>query len=159
MASDTCEEANPCEDTLSITRLGDTIPMDHFDWMVAEFDNNTSVVPTLVQLYLHYNGSVEVAEPDFLLQTFSTTPCDPIFDSVPQKSLIMMGMPFAWDYDVGDDSVLVAVVDHGIDYWRCDLGGGIGAGHKVIGGWRYHWYHEGMPPDTTYHGPGQNGIY
>ena len=59
--------ANPCADTLSLSRFHDTLHMDDFNWMVAEFNNDTSVASTLTQLYLSYNGSGAVAEPNYYM--------------------------------------------------------------------------------------------
>ncbi|HET9136155.1 MAG TPA: hypothetical protein VFO76_05915 [Candidatus Kapabacteria bacterium] len=129
--------ANPCVDTLSISRFGDTVPMNHYNWMVAYFNNDTSIIQTITMLFIFNNGQVEIAEPDFIFDATTSTPADPMFSGGPQKSLGLIGMTSAWDFEVGDDVKTVAVVDNGVDYWRCDLGNGIGNGKKVIGGWNY----------------------
>ncbi len=149
--------ANPCVDTLSITRFGDTIPMDDYNWMIAVFDNDTSVDSTLVDLFTHYSNALSVAEPDYIGTYFLSTPCDPWFASEPQKSLNMIGMPSAWDKEVGDPQKTVAVVDNGIDYWRCDFGAAIGFGNKVIGGWNYFGYTD--PCTGVHYGSSMPGIF
>ena len=150
--------ANPCVDTLSISRLGDTIPMNHFMWMVAEFNNDSSVVSTLTQLYLNYSlGGIEVAQPDYI-GTFAGVPGDPWYSGAPpngpQNSLTLIGMPTAWGLEVSSPAIQVAVIDNGLDYWRCDLGGSIGApGDKVRGGWDY----TTMTQQKVYFDPGVTG--
>jgi hypothetical protein len=141
--------ANPCADTLSLSRFGDTIHMDHYNWMIAEFNNDTSVVQTLTQLLLTYDSTVQVAEPNYYIQLDGPrTPADPEWIGGKQKSLAMIGMDDAWNH-IGDNAISnlsaidVAVVDEGVDYWRCDLGGGAIPNGKVIGGWCYF----AVPPD------------
>jgi hypothetical protein len=144
--------ANPCADTLSLSRFGDTIHMDHYNWMIAEFNNDTSVNPTLVALFFTraaHDSTIQVAEPNYYLQAAGPrTPSDPEWMSGRQKSLEMMGMDDAWNH-IGDNAIQeaenldVAVVDEGVDYWRCDLGGNGIPNGKVIGGWCY----SKNPPD------------
>ncbi len=156
--------ANPCADTLSLSRFGDTIPMDDFDWMIAYFNNDSSIIPTLTELYLTYNGSVQDAEPDFYWSCYTKTPADPMFGTAPQTSLHMIGMdegqyqgtPIngAWQYAVGDNNIAIAVVDHGVDFWRCDLGGATpeSGNPKVVSG--FGWMDnsiDGMA-DNAWHG-------
>ena len=139
--------ANPCVDTVSISRLGDTVRINDFNMMIAYFNNDTSVIPTLTDLYLARslmnNRSIEIAEPDYLskLDGGTNTPADEFFADTapygPQFSLTMIGVNGpngAWEYDVGDTNITVAIVDQGLDYQRCDLGQGFGSGHKVISG-------------------------
>ncbi len=39
---------NPCEDTISIARNGDTLKSENYLWMVLQFDNDTSVIDAAV---------------------------------------------------------------------------------------------------------------
>jgi len=138
--------ANPCADTLSLSRFGDTVRCNDFNFMIAYFNNDTSVVSTLTALYLARkfmnNTSVEIAEPDYLSKLDGTnTPSDQFFADTapygPQVSLTMIGLPGTnggWEFDVGDSNITVAVIDQGLDYQRCDLGQGFGSGNKVEGG-------------------------
>ena len=51
----------------------------------------------------------------------------------------------------------VAVIDTGIDYNRPELGGGFGAGHKVIAG--YDFYdNDSDPMDESGHGTSVAGV-
>ena len=74
--------ATPCLDTLSITRRGDTIPMDHYDWMVLHFNNDTSVVSTLFNLFMTNPPSLDMAGPNMLGQTGGITPVTPNIQQV-----------------------------------------------------------------------------
>jgi Subtilase family len=152
--------ANPCADTLSITRLGDTIPMDDFDWMIVQLNNDTGVLSTLAALYAPGSSGIEIAEPIYLMQLAHTprTPNDPWsylppYNPWPYNQISLngidwgdgkwgIGMPTAWGYDVGSISgskgLIVSVIDNGIDYWRCDLGGETFPNKKVVGGWDYN---------------------
>ncbi len=127
--------ASPCYDTLSITRRGDTIPMDHYDWMILHFNNDTNVVPTLVDLFLTNSASLDMAGPNMLGHAGGITPCDPQYTDGNQDCLNNIGMPTAWTYSVGSSSIEVAVLDQGIDYNQCEMGAGIGSGYHIIGGW------------------------
>jgi len=56
-----------------------------------------------------------------------------------QHSLPAIGAPQAWALPPGLDGagILVAVLDTGADYMHPDLGGGMGPGFKVVGGWDF----------------------
>ncbi len=150
--------ANPCANTLSITRFGDTIPMDHFDWMVAHMNNDTGLLATLANLHVPDSCGMELAEPIYLMELAHTPrkPYDPWcvdspYDPWPYHQIYLDTIDWnnsrwgidirpAWGYDVGSTPghwpQIVSVIDNGIDYWRCDLGGGLGS--KVIGGWDFY---------------------
>ncbi|MEO6939819.1 MAG: S8 family serine peptidase [Candidatus Kapaibacterium sp.] len=142
--------ANPLMDTLSRTRYGDTIPMDPFDWLEAQFANDTSAITALADLYGAGLPTIELATPVYL-GSYENTPNDPQF-GVYQTSLstTMIGMEKAWDFETGGTWTdagsypyphgTVAVIDNGLDYWRDDLGGGLGATLKVIGGYDFEGY-------------------
>jgi len=151
--------ANPCTDTLSITREGDTIPMDHYDFMVAKLGNDTGVLSTIAALYASDTGGMEFAEPIWRGEYAhaARSPDDPWCNPWPnnQKYYNYTGMQVAWGYDVGDSNMIVAVIDNGVDYFRCDLGGGIGKNMKVVGGFDYAGYID----HGVYHKPSMPGIY
>jgi thermitase len=64
------------------------------------------------------DGRVEFAEPDYI--RFATyTPNDPMFSS--QWDMTRIGLPTYWDLELGDPSVVVAVLDTGIDLDHPDL--------------------------------------
>ena len=125
----------PCLDTLSITRRGDTIPMDYYDWMVVHFNNDSSVIPTLLELAIARPVSLDLADvSSSAYKAAGITPCDPEYTAGNQTCLVNIGMPTAWAYSVGSSAVQVAVIDEGINYNFCEFGGGIGTGFHVGGG-------------------------
>jgi len=135
--------ANPCADTLSRTRLGDTIRIDHHNWMVLELNNDTSSVLACIMLNLLYRQFVDVAELDYLFESCSVEPADSLY-SPKQLSLHanLIGMPGVWDYEVGSPNIKVAIIDaDGVDYRHCDLGGigelTIFPTDKVVGGFNF----------------------
>ena len=135
--------ANPCADTLSITRLGDTIRIDHHNWMVLELNNDTSAVLACIMLNLLYRPFVDVAELDYLYESCALEPAD-YYYGLKQLSLKggLIGMPTAWVYEVGYPNIKVAIVDaDGLDYRHCDLGGEGDSTHfpttKVVGGYNF----------------------
>ncbi|MFE1954455.1 S8 family serine peptidase [Streptomyces sp. NPDC059524] len=79
-------------------------------------------------------------------------------DSVPT-----IGAPRVWQREdahgtkVRGDGVTVAVLDSGIDYTHPDLGGGFGAGHKVVGGYDFA-DDDTDPMDDNGHGTHVAGI-
>jgi len=131
--------ANPCTDTISVSRRPDTIPMDHYNWMELHFNNTTSVVSTLIAFALARPLSIQIAEPDFIGH-MTRNPRDSEYAAVPthQKGLQLIGMPSAWDLAVGLSSTKVAIIDMGLDYMRCELGGGMIPNTKVVGGWDFN---------------------
>ena len=141
--------ANPCSDTLSVTRLGDTIGVDYYTWMVLELNNDTSAVTACAMLNIFQRSSVDVADLNYLFELCSdSVPRDMYYGSRQLSfSPDIIGMPTAWQYQVGKSSVRVAVIDiGGIDYRHCDFGGlgsstpildGVKFTNKVVGGWNY----------------------
>ncbi|MBS1536816.1 MAG: S8 family peptidase [Bacteroidetes bacterium] len=137
--------ANPCADTLSITRLGDTIKIDHHNWMVLELNNDTSAVLASIMLNLLYRQYVDVAELDYLYESSSIEPRDHYYYYEPKQTSLtanIIGMPTAWQYEVGNSEIKVAIVDaDGVDYRHCDLGGIGDSTHfpttKVVGGYNF----------------------
>jgi subtilisin family serine protease len=61
---------------------------------------------------------VEFAEPDYIRYPFYT-PDDPLFSS--QWDMTLMGLPSYWEVEKGDSSIVVAVLDTGIDLDHPDL--------------------------------------
>lgn len=124
--------ANPCRDTLSQTRRGDTLIIDHHNWLVLHLNNDTSVINAAFWLTTLFQDQIEIAEPNYYTRPLRT-PNDYYYSNSPnQLSLTMIGMPLAWNYEVGISSVDVGIIDDGVDYLHCDLGGELGP--KVKGG-------------------------
>ena len=68
---------------------------------------------------LSEDPSIEWAEPDFLAYPTSTIPNDARFSE--QWGLDQIQAPAAWDIETGDQTVVIAVVDSGIDISHQDL--------------------------------------
>lgn len=61
------------------------------------------------------------------------------------------------DYGLYGDSIVVGILDTGIDYMHPALGGGIGDGYKVIGGYNFY-YNNDFVMDENGHGTHVAGI-
>ncbi|MEK7693064.1 MAG: S8 family peptidase, partial [Chloroflexota bacterium] len=83
---------------------------------------------------LRARGDVEFAEPDHVV-SIAATPTDPLYASN-QWSLPQIGLPAAWDTTTGSASVIVAVIDTGVDAAHPDLAGkitsGVNAGYNFV---------------------------
>ncbi|MFI6879124.1 S8 family serine peptidase [Streptomyces sp. NPDC050400] len=75
----------------------------------------------------------------------------------------LVGLPKVWDRPAPGGGkatgrgTTVAVIDSGVDYTHPDLGGGIGEGHKVVGGHDFV-NHDDDPMDDNAHGTHVAGI-
>ncbi len=135
--------ANPCTDTLSVTRREDTIPADDYNWIEVTFSNDTGLIPAIEELFTSNPSSLQLEDLVHYMHAASPPmprhPHDSEYHVGHQKSLDMIGMTQAWGYNVGDSQIKVAVVDNGVDYRRCEFGGDgvaccIGTSYKVSGG-------------------------
>ncbi len=74
------------------------------------------------------------------------------------ESIQIIEADHVWiDYGIYGDSIVVGILDTGIDYMHPALGGGIGDGYKVIGG--YNFYdHNDFVMDEIGHGTHVAGI-
>lgn len=75
---------------------------------------------TVAQAIKEYSSdpAVEYAEPDYLVEALNT-PTDPKYYS--QWALSKISAPAAWDNTVGDGSIVVAVIDSGVNFNHPDL--------------------------------------
>ncbi|MBI3621223.1 MAG: S8 family serine peptidase, partial [Nitrospirae bacterium] len=103
--------------------------------------------------------SVEYAEPNYLVHT-TAIPNDPMFSQ--QWSLNNTGQvggiadadidaPEAWNIETGNASVVIAIVDTGVDLTHPDLAG------KIIQGYDF-WNNDSDPQDDHGHGTHVAGI-
>lgn len=74
------------------------------------------------------------------------------------KSISIIGADSVWKkYNNKGDSIVVGIIDTGIDYLHPALGGGIGKGYKVLGGYDFI-NHDSDPMDDHGHGTHVSGI-
>ncbi|MCA9772221.1 MAG: hypothetical protein KC466_07410, partial [Myxococcales bacterium] len=80
---------------------------------------------------LSASGGVEYAEPNYLLHA-SAIPNDPLYGSL--YGMDKIDAPLAWDVTTGDPSIIVAVIDTGIDYNHPDLAANVWTNPGEIAG-------------------------
>jgi subtilisin family serine protease len=79
---------------------------------------------------LKRNLAVAYAEPDYIVRALRV-PDDPYF-AIEQWNLAQIGGPAAWDLTTGSASVVIAVVDTGVDIGHPDLASKIVAGYDFV---------------------------
>jgi len=99
---------------------------------------------------LQRDSRVLYAEPDYIYQALSTRPNDPFYTQY-QWQLPHIGLETAWDTTQGKDSVIVAIVDSGVDLSHPDLASHVIQGRNVIAG-------NNTPEDDQGHGTHVAGI-
>lgn len=126
--------ANPCRDTISISRNGDTIPMAHYLYMVLKLNNDSSVVPTIVWTNLFHRNQIDYITIIGFCEDLTKTPNDHFFGDQNYLKQSYIGADFAWDFEVGDPNTLVGIFEgRTVNHNHCDLGsGGLGPNHKVV---------------------------
>ncbi|HET6400506.1 MAG TPA: S8 family serine peptidase, partial [Candidatus Kapabacteria bacterium] len=124
-------------DTLSVTRDGDTIGCDHMDWMLLEMDSTTNPLLLCGLLMAEFPRDIIEAYPDYGgTVLLGHVPGNANWEC--QVSDTMINAPLAWDYEVGDTNILVALWDRGIDYRHPGfLDAVVGQGHKFVFTWDY----------------------
>jgi subtilisin family serine protease len=65
--------------------------------------------------------NIEYAEPNYIRKAFLTTPIDPKCDVANQWGIFKIQAPEAWDTETGKGSVVIAILDTGVDYDHEDL--------------------------------------
>ena len=100
--------------------------------VLVEPDPGQSVADAVAELSA--NGDVLFAEADVLLHA-SVVPNDPLYASYGWPAP-MIGLPTAWNTTTGNASVIVAVIDTGVDGAHPDLSGkittGVNAGYNFV---------------------------
>lgn len=106
---------------------------------------------------LQKRDDVLYAEPDYRIYASSTTPNDPDYTSGYQWAIDKIDLPEAWDITKGSSSVVVAVIDSGIDGDHPDLAGRINTGlcRDFTSGYAVS---TGVPTDDCGHGTHVAGI-
>jgi hypothetical protein len=102
-------------DTLSVTRPGDTVGCDLYNWLVLQMDSTTNPLLLCGLLMAGFPHDVIMAYPSYQsIVLLGHVPANTSFDC--QVADTMINTPIAWDYEVGDSNILVAHYDKGIDY-------------------------------------------
>jgi subtilisin family serine protease len=118
------------------------------------------------------NPNVLYAEPNYRLEALTTTPNDPDFGAL--YGMDKIDAPEAWDIATGNGSVVVGVIDTGVDYTHPDLNDNIWTNAAEAGGVAgvdddgngyvddVHGYdfvnNDGDPFDDHYHGTHVSGT-
>jgi subtilisin family serine protease len=125
-------------------RLGDAIP--ELGVQVIE------VSPARTQRALESLRSeaiVETVERDVLLEGLDTVPNDQLWST--QWGPRLVGAPRAWDATRGSSTVVIAVLDTGVDQQHPDLAGAIVTGRDFVND-------DADPADDQGHGTGSAGV-
>jgi subtilisin family serine protease len=80
----------------------------------------TYTVLSIVFLFTSVLNAFAVYDP---VVTASSIPNDSLYSTYQANVFSAMSIPDAWDYSTGDDSIIVAVVDSGVDFSHPDLAG------------------------------------
>jgi thermitase len=108
------------------------------------------------------DANVQVAEPISIVHAFDITPNDPLFDQ--QYGLTKMQAPQAWDRTTGESSVVIAVLDTGVNYnhedlvGRIDLANGYDCVNEDADPWDDHTHAHGTTVSGVIGAAGNNGI-
>jgi len=128
--------ANPCTDTVSISRYGDTLNCEDYLWMALHLNNDTSVIAASIFLSVFFQNSIIIVQPNYIYQ-----PCNKPNDTLYNKQRSLhpdfIGAERAWDFTTGKHAIKIGIVDDGIDYRHPDLGESKGLEKKVTKGWSW----------------------
>jgi thermitase len=136
------DSINTVLERFGATRLQTLDVVDVQVWQVQE-DQELAIVEQLKA-----DPMVEYAEPNYRYYALGT-PNDPGFSQ--QWGLTNVQAPAAWDITTGSASVIIAIIDTGIDSTHPDLAGKIVGGHDFIDG-------DSNPRDGHGHGTHVAGI-
>jgi thermitase len=121
--------------------------------VVADLAVHVLSVPTgrvdQVLAALSRRGDVEYAEQDGL-DAVTLTPNDPSWGQ--EWGLPKVNAPTAWNTTTGSSSMVVAILDTGVDFTHPDLQGRFVAGYDFVNG-------DSDPTDDNGHGTGTAGVF
>ncbi|OGU41981.1 MAG: hypothetical protein A2X61_12000 [Ignavibacteria bacterium GWB2_35_12] len=149
--------ANPCSDTLSITRHGDTLLINDYLWMTLHINNDTSVIIGKAILDSAYFDKIEMTEPNYIYNEYDIDVTDPYFFEQKSLQINLIHVQRAWDYTMSNWGIRVGIIDDGIFYCHEDFGSGYGDNYKVAGGWNFVENIKDISFDAT-HGTPVAGI-
>ena len=119
------------------------------DWeLELEFQLAGKDVVRAAQL-LQASPLVEYAEPDYVVQADAITPNDPGYSG--QWGPVAMQAPAAWSISTGASSVVIAIIDTGVDLPNLEFAG------KIVAGCDYY-NNDSDPQDDHGHGTHVAGI-
>ena len=131
--------ANPCEDTISISILGDTVVCQDYLYFEGKLSNDTSVLSSSYILTYSFQNSLYYVEPNFIKE-LTNIPSDTRYIDR-QKALQpqLMDVESAWIYEVGLPEIQIGIIDDGIEFDKCEFNRGdpIGPNQKVSYGFNY----------------------
>ncbi len=146
------------EDTIKVSRRGELVQVqDISQFFVIKFSRDINVQGMITSFKT--NPDVIHVQPNFIYHS-NITPGDPRFSDqwgLEQPSDEDIDMTMGWDYETGDYSIKLGILDSGIDYDHNDLGAEFGSGWKVSGGWDYV-NNDDNPMDDYDHGTHVAGI-
>jgi subtilase family protein/type IX secretion system substrate protein len=158
--------ANPCADTLTVTRNGEKLRLDDHNYMLLRFNADGSdekaIYDIALELTMFYQGAIELVEPNYYLDTKAWDPNDQAWQYPGHHpsylwNLRNIGMYDVWEHTKGRYDVKVGVVDNGMNFNHIDLGAGIGPGNKVTGGWSWTYNSPDFSTASS-HGTAVSGI-
>src|SRR5689334_11693799 len=79
-------------------------------------------------------GTPPAGQPAPPMRVLAAVPDDPSYAGAQAPYLGALGLPSAWDVTTGSDSVVVAVVDSGVDPAHPDLAAHLVAGRNIVAG-------------------------
>jgi subtilisin family serine protease len=146
------------EDTIKVLRSGKVVQVQNLSqFFVIKFPRDIDVQGMIA--HFKTNPDVLHIQPNYIYHS-NITPGDPKFPDqwgLEQTSNEDINMTTGWDYETGDYSIKLGILDTGIDYNHDDLGDEFGSGWKVAGGWDYV-NNDANPIDDDDHGTHVAGI-
>ncbi len=145
-------------DTLTITTQGDTLPCDLPNWMVLSFDSTVNPLYLGYLLLWEFPNDIAMAYPDYHGGQLYGSPNDLYYTLGYERNIRMIEADTAWNYEVGDTSIIVEVADAGLNNQHPDFGDTVvGNGHKWEAIWNFDYNNLGVDsiPD---HGTAMSGI-
>ncbi|CAH0343820.1 S8 family peptidase [Bacillus sp. CECT 9360] len=115
------------------------------------FRSNNLTTPKLIQ-YFNSQNEVDYAEPNYLyLQNQINLPNDLLYREQYQWNLPVIQTESGWDVSRGDEDIVIAVIDTGVDLNHPDLRRRVTEGYNVLAD-------NNIPQDDNGHGTHVSGI-